>query len=103
MTTTDRDEVFITEPVQVEIITAYIEWRKDASIDRFFLQVNADGTAKNQPIGKNSLSKFGSEMATLLGLEDPELYTSHCWRRTALTVMSNQGKIIPLTIFFKYN
>ena len=42
-------------------------------------------------IGKNTLSRFGVEFATELGLQDPECYTGHCWRRSCGTSASDAG------------
>jgi hypothetical protein len=42
-------------------------------------------------IGKNMLSRVGVEFATELGLENPETYTGHCWRRSCGTSASDAG------------
>ena len=42
-------------------------------------------------IGKNTLSRVGVEFAAELGLENPETYTGHCWRRSCGTSASDAG------------
>jgi hypothetical protein len=42
-------------------------------------------------IGKNMLSRVGIEFATELGLQNPEFYTGHCWRRSCGTSASDAG------------
>jgi hypothetical protein len=41
----------------------------------------AQASWKAQALGKNTTTKCGQAIATALGLEHPELYTGHCWRR----------------------
>jgi integrase len=47
------------------------------------------GTAK--VIGKNSLGKFPQFVAKFLELPDYELFSGHCFRRTAATLMADAG------------
>ncbi len=46
-------------------------------------------TVKN--VGKNTIAKFGMDIARELGLENPEEYTGHTYRRSAATEMANNG------------
>ncbi len=43
----------------------------------------------NKNIGINKLREIGIEIAKYLGLPSPNNYTSHCFRRTGATSMSN--------------
>jgi hypothetical protein len=43
------------------------------------------------PIGKTKLSQVGIEFASELGLQDPQCYTGHCWRRSCGTNASDAG------------
>ena len=52
------------------------------------------GTFIHSQLGQNSISKFGIEAATFLGLSNPESYTGHCWRRTSATAMADAGASI---------
>ena len=45
----------------------------------------------NQVIGKNVISKVPGEMATLLGMENPEKFTFHLLRWSSATEAANQG------------
>ena len=42
-------------------------------------------------MGVNYLAKTGRMLAAELGLEDPDAYTGHCFRRTAATEAANAG------------
>ena len=35
----------------------------------------------NSPMGENSLRKVGQDIASYIGLESPERFTGHCFRR----------------------
>lgn len=48
-----------------------------------------------QPMGRNLLAKIPSFIADFLGLQNPEKYTSHCFRRSAATVMADSGATLP--------
>ena len=45
----------------------------------------------NQPMGVNTLYGIGKDVAIKLGLENPETYTGHCFRRTAATMAADGG------------
>lgn len=42
-------------------------------------------------MGKNTLYQFGKDIAISLGLENPEQYTGHCFRRTSATIAADSG------------
>jgi hypothetical protein len=42
-------------------------------------------------LGKNRFSEIGKLAARELGLDDPDSYTGHCWRRSAATNSSDEG------------
>ena len=42
-------------------------------------------------IGHNVTDAMGSQLACYLGLEEPNRYTGQCWRRSAATIMADQG------------
>jgi hypothetical protein len=43
------------------------------------------------PLGKNKIAEVGVLFATELGLQSPECYTGHCWRRSCGTSASDAG------------
>jgi integrase len=45
----------------------------------------------NSPMGIHTLENCGKDVAAELGLNDPNSYTGHCWRRTAATEAANNG------------
>lgn len=46
-------------------------------------------------VGKNTLANFGKDIARLLGKEDWEGYSGHCWRRTSATFCAESGFSLP--------
>ena len=91
----------ITEATEVKIINEYEQcYRKEERKGRYFrmLKYGVDGTrimgtAKN--IGHNTTVKTGIRIANRLGLENPELYTGHTFRRTAATICAESGMTLP--------
>lgn len=51
------------------------------------------GTSKfiNQPMGKHKIEDVGKEIANFLKLDNPNTYTSHCFRRTGATMAADAG------------
>ena len=45
----------------------------------------------NQPLGKNSVSNVGHDVAVLLNLDSPESYTFHSFRRSSVTRAADNG------------
>ena len=45
----------------------------------------------NQPLGKNSVSGIAFEIAKMLELPNPDLYTFHSFRRTSATNAADNG------------
>ena len=43
----------------------------------------------NQHMGKNMLYSIGKNVATRLGIENPDSYTGHCFRRTSATMAAD--------------
>lgn len=44
-----------------------------------------------QPVGINTFSKMPSIIATFLKLEQPHLYTGHCFRRSSASILCDSG------------
>lgn len=57
---------------------------------RFFLNYRQEKCTK-QPVGINKLGSVPKVVAKYLHLNDPELYTSHCLRRTSATILVDAG------------
>lgn len=73
------------------ITQAYIAQVKDKE-GRFFRNWNVrmKGFGK-QPAGKNCIAKIPFKIAEFLQLENPELYTGHCFRRSSATALADSG------------
>ncbi len=70
--------------------------RANPTNNRFLHYVDINASSgnwyiKDMPIGKNVIAKIGVKLAQLLEKPEPEKYTGHCWRRTAITVLANSG------------
>ena len=62
------------------------------------LRYGIDGTQiirTGRNIGHNTTAKAGIRIATRLGLQNPELYTGHTFRRTAATLCAESGMTLP--------
>jgi hypothetical protein len=44
-----------------------------------------------QPVGVNTLSKFPQKIAQFIGLQNPEEYTGHSFRRSSATLLADSG------------
>ena len=55
-----------------------------------FLRARKEGFGC-QPMGKDMLASIGKEVAKELGLENPNTYTGHCFRRSSATEAANKG------------
>ena len=49
----------------------------------------------SQNVGANTMKAYGKNIATAIGLPNPEKYTGHCWRRSAATLAANAGLTLP--------
>ena len=58
--------------------------------DRFFVNFQ-NGKYTTQVIGKNKIGAMTKEIAKFLNLTDPNLYTSHTFRRMSATIIANSG------------
>jgi site-specific recombinase XerD len=73
------------------LIKRYITMRPvQISLNSLFINYKNDKCSK-QPIGINTFSKLPSLIATFLKLEQPHLYTGHCFRRSSASILSNCG------------
>ncbi|XP_066583293.1 tyrosine recombinase XerC-like [Prorops nasuta] len=68
---------------------------KDVNINRFFLNYQ-HGKCTKQPVGKNKIAGIPKEIARFLGLNNPDSYTGHCFRRTSATLLADAGANITL-------
>lgn len=71
-------------------LRADLEKKVSETPDAFFLQVR-DGKMVNMRVGQRNLADFYKEIATYLGLANPERYTSHGIKRFAATNAIDKG------------
>jgi site-specific recombinase XerD len=86
----------IIDPIQINKFKTYVNcFRREDQNGRFFryLNVTMNGTKAN--IGENSLGRFPSKIAKFLGLENPDEYTSHSFRRSSATMLVENGATLP--------
>jgi hypothetical protein len=96
----DGSFCLISGGIEVSVLDEYLACFPPCDDSRLWVYLSCSGdgnlSAKvNCPIGKNSLSKFGKQVAKLLGKRDWESFTGHCWRRTAATICADSGFSIP--------
>jgi hypothetical protein len=91
----DQDYAVISGKVEVQIIDDYMEcFPVEDQRGRFFRKLawrNHRIVGTNQKIGINTARNYSKEIAKLLGIPTWEMYTSHSWRRTALTMAAARG------------
>jgi len=73
----------------LERFKGYMEKRACSKSSRLWLCWQK--TRYAQPIGNHKIAEYPSRIATLLGLESPEKWTSHAYRRTAATWAADAG------------
>lgn len=75
----------------IAVVRKYIQMRpRHVQNNRFFLGYR-NGKCIIQPVGINTFSDIPKRIATFLGLQSPELYTSHAFRRSSATLLSDSG------------
>lgn len=99
-TETKKVRYFRIEPGEVrnmsvlDIIRMYLALRPaNINHDRFFINyLNEKCTV--QPVGVHKIGKVPQVVAKYLRLENAQLYTSHCFRRTWASILANAGVTI---------
>lgn len=82
---------FTIEGEYANIVKCYIALRPaKTDSSRFFVNYQ-NGKCVNQVIGRNKILGTPKKIATYLGLEKPEEYTSHSLRRTSASLASDGG------------
>lgn len=75
----------------LNLIRRYMSLRpRNTPHKRFFIFHKLD-KCSIQPVGINTFSKLPSIIATFLKLEQPHLYTGHCFRRSSASILSDSG------------
>ena len=97
----EQSYTLITGSTEVRIINEYEQcFKREERNGRYFrmLRYGIDGTQiirTGRNIGHNATAKAGIRIATRLGLQNPELYTGHTFRRTAATLCAESGMTLP--------
>ncbi|XP_061723705.1 uncharacterized protein LOC133529938 [Cydia pomonella] len=92
MNTKNRiDRTFTVTGKYYHICKKYMILRPDNCNDLNFFVRYANGKCFAQNIGLNTFGQLGKNVASYLGLLNPELYTGHCFRRTSATLLVDAG------------
>ena len=75
----------------VDICQKYINLRSATPPHKRFFINYRYGKCTNQVVGINTFGKIPSEIAKYLHLENPSLYTGHCFRRSSATLLADTG------------
>ncbi|XP_051164650.1 uncharacterized protein LOC127283675 [Leptopilina boulardi] len=90
-TKTHRPRSFVIESEDYQLVKKYMDLRpKDVKTSRFFLNYQK-GRCTQQVIGKNKIGHMPQKIARYLGLEEPESYTGHSFRRSSTTMLAERG------------
>ncbi|KAJ8976934.1 hypothetical protein NQ317_015403 [Molorchus minor] len=60
-------------------------------IPRIFVVTDVGRKCSSQPVGKNTMGKIPSVVASYLKLPDVACYTGHCLRRSSATLLADAG------------
>ncbi|KAJ8968949.1 hypothetical protein NQ317_015435 [Molorchus minor] len=88
-TKTKIPRIFVVTDVgnMLELFRKYLSHVKHK---RLFLYYKA-GKCSSQPVGKNTMGKIPSVVASYLKLPDVACYTGHCLRRSSATLLADAG------------
>lgn len=76
------------------IYKKYANLRPCTTQTRFFLNYQ-HGKCTQQVVGINKIGSVAKTVATFLQLDNPELYTGHCFRRSSATILVDAGGDLP--------
>lgn len=77
-----------------DIVKKYWSMRPVGVIDNSFFVNYQKGKCTTQKVGINKIGNMGKQIATFLKLQNPELYTGHCFRRSSATILVDSGEDI---------
>lgn len=91
-TKTNMPRLFaITDSNWVNLVKHYANLRpKCTHHERFFINYR-NGGCNRQPIGINKIGQMPKVIATFLKLQNPELFSGHCFRRSSASHLANAG------------
>ncbi|KAJ8985283.1 hypothetical protein NQ317_007070 [Molorchus minor] len=92
-TKTKIPRIFVVTDVgnMLELFRKYLSLRPPhVKHKRLFLYYKA-GKCSSQPVGKNTMGKIPSVVASYLKLPDVACYTGHCLRRSSATLLADTG------------
>lgn len=79
------------QSIFLKLIRRYITLRPNhTKHTRFFVHYRHNKCTTN-PVGINTFSKIPCTVAQFLKLDQPKLYTGHCFRRSSATILSDSG------------
>lgn len=75
----------------LDTIRRYIALRPPNAPHHRFFSGYRNGKCIIQPVGINTFASMPRKIAEFLGLEHPERFTGHCFRRSAATILGEKG------------
>lgn len=75
----------------LSIFRGYAKLRPLNATHRRFFVFHGKGKCTSQPVGINSFGSIPKKIATKLGLNNPEGYSGHCFRRSSATILVDGG------------
>lgn len=90
-TKVNKSKSFVISNDFFSIVDKYIKLRPaNANVDNLLLKY-LKGKCHRLPVGINTIGAVPKNIATYLKLPEPERYTSHCFRRSAATLLVSSG------------
>ena len=90
-TKTKIPRTFVVEGEFRDIVKKYQALRSPMCASNRFFQNFQNGRCLNQCIGINKFGAMPKQIANFLGLDEPERYTGHSFRRTSATLLADSG------------
>ncbi|XP_031347063.1 uncharacterized protein LOC116173590 [Photinus pyralis] len=83
---TNKPRLFTIAGEFYEVYKHYAALRPANMTERRFFLNYQNGKCTKQPVGINKIGSIPKQVATFLKLNNPELYTGHCFRRSSATI-----------------
>jgi integrase len=75
----------------LKLIRQYITLRPQHTKHTRFFVFYRNNKCSTNPVGINTFAKIPCTVAQFLKLDQPQLYTGHCFRRSSASILSDSG------------
>uniref|UniRef100_A0A1Q3EXH3 Putative crypton-1 tc n=1 Tax=Culex tarsalis TaxID=7177 RepID=A0A1Q3EXH3_CULTA len=86
----------------LNLVRMYAEKRVPGTNHTRFFVTYRNGKCTKQPLGINTIAKLPKIIAEYLKLPSPELYTSHCFRRSSTSLLQADSGGVDITVLKRH-